>query len=44
MFEVRTELRHTKTVLRQSQDETWSYKTRAKTRQDRNVSGLSQDL
>ena len=31
MSEVRIELRHTKTVTRQSQDETWSYETRAKT-------------
>jgi len=31
MSDVRIELRHTKTVMRQSQDETWSYETRAKT-------------
>ena len=34
MSEVRIELRHTKTVMRQSQDETWSYETRAKTRHE----------
>jgi len=34
MSEVRIELRHTKTVVRQSQDETWSYETRAKTRHE----------
>jgi len=34
MSEVRIELRHTKTVMRQSQDETWSYETRAKTRRE----------
>ena len=34
MSEVRIELRHTKTVIRQSQDETWSYETQAKTRHE----------
>jgi len=34
MSEVRIELRHTKTVMRQSEDETWSYETRAKTRHE----------
>jgi len=34
MSEVCIELRHTKTVMRQSQDETWSYKTPAKTRHE----------
>jgi len=34
MSEVRIELRHTKTVMRQSQDEAWSYETRAKTRHE----------
>jgi len=34
MSEVCIELRHTKTVMRQSQDETWSYETRAKTRHE----------
>jgi len=34
MSEVRIELRLTKTVMRQSQDETWSYETRDKTRHE----------
>ena len=34
MSEERIELRHTKTVMRQSQDETWSYETRTKTRHE----------
>jgi len=34
MSEAGIELRHTKTVMRQSQDETWSYETRAKTRHE----------
>jgi len=34
MTEVRIELRHTKTVMRQSQDETWSYETRVKARNE----------
>jgi len=34
MSEVHFELRHTKTVMRQSQDETWSYETRAETRHE----------
>ena len=34
MSKVRIELRHTKTVMRQSQDETWSYETRVKTRHE----------
>ena len=38
MSEVRIELGHTMTVVRQSQDETWSYETRA--RQDMNMSRL----
>jgi len=32
MSKVCIELRHIKTVMRQSQDETWSYDTQAKTR------------
>ena len=35
MSEVSIELRHIKTVMRQSQDETWSYETRVKTRRER---------
>jgi len=31
MSEEHIELRHTETVTRQSQDETWSFETRAKT-------------
>jgi len=34
MSEERIGLKHTKTVMRQSQDETWSYETRAKTRHE----------
>ena len=34
MSEVHFELRHTKTVMKQSQDETWTYETRAKTRRE----------
>ena len=34
MSEILIELRHTKTVMRQSQDETWSYETRVKTRHE----------
>jgi len=34
MSEERIELRHTKTVMRQSQNETWSYETRTKTRRE----------
>ena len=35
MSEERIELRRIKTVMRQSQDETWSYETRAETRHER---------
>ena len=34
MSEVRIKLRHSKTVVRQNQDETWSYETRAETRHE----------
>jgi len=42
MSEVRIELSHTKTVMRQSQDETAIY-TRLEPRPDMNASRLSQD-